>query len=121
MMENVFQWVALSLHRSAQIIGISYNEINVIVYYFFIPLSWLVVLDHILEFHYLKASFLLVCFGFVLGCRDFRSYSNWLFNKSVIFLNAFNGIGSNYVKSSVWVCAIGPMFIYPILSYFIIF
>jgi hypothetical protein len=80
---------------------LTYNEINIIVYYFIIPFTWIILLDIIFNFHYLKISFAFFCLGFFVGCRDFKKYSNWAFNKSVDFLNYFNRFGRNYYKSSV--------------------
>jgi len=121
MISRVFQIVASSLYGMARATGLTYNEVNILVYYFLIPLSWIVMLDHILEVHYIKISFVLVCIGFYLGCRAFRTYSVWLFAKSVDFLNLFNRVGSNYIASSVWICVAWPLLIYIALGYMLVF
>ena len=120
MIRVIFRIVALSLNVIAKLTGRTYREVNILVYYFMVPLSWLIMLDQIFGFHYFKISFLLVCFGFYLGCRDFKSYSDWLFEKSVVFLNLFNKMGSNYVSSSVWICVGLPLLIYLALGYLLI-
>lgn len=104
----------------AHVLGVTYNEINILVYFFVIPFSWAVMLDAIFKFHYLKIFFILMSFGFYLGCRDFEKYSNWLFQKSVDFLNYFNSITSSYVSSSVWICVALPLVIYGLLGWAII-
>jgi hypothetical protein len=121
MISRVFQIVAASLYGMARATGLTYNEVNILVYYFLIPLSWIVMLDQIFQVHYLKISFVLVCIGFYLGCRDFRKYSDWLFAKSVDFLNLFNRVGSNYIASSVWICVALPLLIYIALAYMLVF
>jgi hypothetical protein len=121
MIRVIFRIVALSLNIIAKLTGRTYREVNILVYYFMVPLSWLVMLDQIFGFHYFKISFLLICFGFYLGCRDFKSYSDWLFEKSVVFLNLFNKMGSNYVSSSVWICVALPLIIYLALAYLMVF
>jgi hypothetical protein len=99
---------------------LSYNEINIIVYYFAIPFSWFLLIDIILNTHYLKLAFVIFTIGFIFGCRNFKEYANWLFEKSVSFLNYFNKYGSNYIKSSVWICVSLPIIIYGILIFLII-
>lgn len=111
----IFKIVADSLSAIGRKTGLTYNEINIVVYYFIIPFTWLLLLDIIFEFHYLKFSFVIFCLGFIVGCRNFKEYSDWLFDKSVKFLNYFNRFGSNYISSSVWICVSIPILIYSIL------
>jgi hypothetical protein len=115
--ERIFYNVANDLTSYARMFKITYNEINIIVYYFLIPFSWLVLLDLIFEFHYLKIGFGVFSLVFFLVCKDFRSFSNKLFRKSVNFLNYFNRFGSNYIISSVWFCVFVPIGIYAFLIY----
>ncbi len=115
--KRIFTIVADALRSLARLTGFTYNEINVLLYYFFIPFTWLILLDIILHIHYLKIAGFIFCLGFFAGCKDFKEYSDWLFFKSVIFLNFFNRFGSNYIKSSVWICVSVPIFIYAILFY----
>jgi hypothetical protein len=114
-MNFIFRIVANLLVYIGRKTGLTYNEINIVVYYFLIPFSWLILLDIIFDFHYLKIAFVVYCLGFAVGCRNFRTYSDWLFGKSVSFLNYFNRFGSNYVASSVWICVSIPILIYAIL------
>jgi len=120
MNQLIFRIVANSLYLIGNKTGRTYNEINIIVYYFMIPFSWLVLLDIIFSFHYLKIAFVIFTLGFTVGCRNFKTYSDWLFYKSVSFLNYFNKYGSNYISSSVWICVSIPIVIYAILIYLII-
>ena len=120
MIKFVFNITANLLVKLSNLTGFTYNEINIIIYYFLIPFTWLVLLDVIFQSHILKLSFVIFCFGFYTGCRNFRNYSDWLFNKSVIFLNSFNKFGSNYYASSVWICVTLPILIYVLLIFIII-
>jgi len=115
----IFLIVANLLLIIAKKTKLSYNEINIIVYYFAIPFSWLCLLDVIFKFHYLKIAFVIFTIGFIVGCRNFKAYSDWLFRKSVAFLNYFNRYGSNYITSSVWICVSLPIAIYAIILYFV--
>jgi hypothetical protein len=120
MNRSVFNIVANFLSYIGKKTGFTYNEINIIVYYFLVPFSWLCLLDVIFDFHYLKIAFVLFSIGFYVGCRDFTSYSDWLFDRSVDFLNYFNRFGSNYFATSVWVCVSLPIVIYALLIYIIV-
>lgn len=113
----IFNIVARSLLRIGKLSGLTYNEINIIVYYFMIPFSWIWLLDIIFGVHYLKIAFAIFVLGFMAGCRNFRIYSDWLFYKSVVFLHYFNRFGSNYVATSVWICVSLPILIYAVLIY----
>lgn len=115
----VFKIVAESLALIGEKTGFTYNEINIIVYYFCIPFSWLALLDVIFHFHCFKVAFAIYSLGFIVGCRNFKSHSDWLFDRSVSFLNYFNRYGSNYIASSVWICVAVPIAIYAILLFLI--
>ncbi len=115
----IFTLVANFLSYIGRITGRTYNEMNIIVYYFIIPFSWMWLLDIIFDFHYLKIALGVFTIGFAAGCRDFKKYSDWLFNKSRDFLNYFNRYGSNYIASSVWICVSVPLVIYGVLLYFV--
>jgi hypothetical protein len=116
----IFNFVANGLLFVGKKTRLSYNEINIIVYYFAIPFSWLCLLDIIFNMHHLKIAFVIFTIGFIVGCRNFKEYSDWLFEKSVSFLNYFNKYGSNYIASSVWICVSLPIIIYGILIFLII-
>ncbi len=78
---SVFNIVANALMYIGKKTGFSYNEVNIIIYFFLIPFSWFCLLDVILNFHFLKAGSLLFFTGFFSGCRDFKAYSDRLFGK----------------------------------------
>ena len=120
MISIIFKIVANGLAFIGSKTGLTYNEVNIIVYYFLIPFSWLCLLDMVFSFYYLKLIFVIFTLGFIVGCRNFKTYSDWLFNKSVSFLNYFNKYGSNYFVSSVWICVFLPIVIYAILIFLIL-
>jgi hypothetical protein len=120
MLKTIFRIVAGALWLMGRLTGRTYNEMNIIVYYFMIPYSWLLMLDAILEFHYCALIGGVVYFLLWLAIKNFRSFSNDLFDLSVKFLNSFNKYGSNYVASSVWICVAAPIIIYGALIYFMI-
>jgi hypothetical protein len=120
MIKIIFKIVASCLSLIGRKTGLTYNEVNIIVYYFIIPFSWMCLLDVIFQFHFFKLAFAIFTLGFIFGCRNFKTYSDWLFDKSVSFLNYFNKFGSNYVATSVWICVSLPIIIYAILIYLIL-
>ena len=110
--------VKLLLHL-AKITKLTYNEINIIVYYFIVPFSYFFLLDIIFRFHYLKISFVIFTIGFFTGCSDFKNYSDKLFRRSANFLLYFNRFGSNYEASSVIICLSIPLMLYIVLIYLV--
>ncbi len=95
--------------------GLSYEEINIIIWFILIPLSWAILLDTIFKKHYFKICFLTIIIVSLLYIDNFKIFSNTLFDQSVNFLNLFNHFGSNYVASSVIICVLIPLLIYIVL------
>ena len=116
----IFYVVAYVLSLIGRKTKLTYNQVNIIAYYFLVPFSWLILLDIIFQFHYLKIAFLIFTLGFIAGCINFREYSNLLFEKSVQFLKYFNKFGSTYIISSVVICVFLPIVIYSILIFLVI-
>lgn len=46
---KIFWWIANGLLEIADKTGLTYNEVNILVYYLFIPLTWTIMLDLILR------------------------------------------------------------------------
>ena len=119
-MEIVFYVIAGVLYAISLVTGLTYNEVNIIVYYFFVPFSWLVLLDKIFKIHYLKIGFAVFCVVFMIWCSNFLEFSDWLFAKSVDFLNYFNKYRYNYIEASVWICVTIPAIVYIVLTLILI-
>lgn len=117
--ERIFYAVADNLTFFSRLFKVSYQEVNIILYFFIVPFSWIVLLDMLFGIHYLKIIFVLSSMVFFLTIKDFRLSSFKLYNKSVDFLNYFNRYGSNYIVSSVWVCVALPIAIYWFLIYWV--
>lgn len=107
---SVFGKVAVALLKGASAIGITYNEINIIVYYLLIPLSWTVMLDFYLGLPVSTGALMLIWIGIRIGTYGhFREWCDWAFGRSVAFLNFFNRLGSNYILTSVIICVLLPI------------
>lgn len=93
---------------------------NILVYFFIVTFTWIVLLDLLFDFHYLKIGFLLFCIRFAFYRKDFEQFSVILYKRSVRFLNYFNRFGSNYIASSVWICEAVPLLIYSLLLFLVL-
>ena len=103
----------MALYNGAQRLGITYNEINILVYYLLIPLTWTFMVDLLLGAPITTAALLLVWVGIKIGTVGrFTEWCDWAFMRSVDFLNYFNRWGGNYHLNSVVICVAIPMLIY---------
>lgn len=126
--ESIVQWVfnrvARGLLRVARMCGMTYNEVNVVGYYFVVPLSWALLLDGRLKMSVrvgagewrlflLTILYMAVWVGIVMAVgRRFRSWCDAVFMRSVVFLNYFNRWGGNYKLNSVVICVVIPLAVY---------
>ena len=117
----IFAIVAGAELLIAKLSGTTYNEVNIIVYYLVIPLSWTLMLDYITRMPFLTPMFLSAWIIFIWKDKMlFRNRCDWAFKKSVVFLLWFKKIGWNYVVSSVIICVVIPILVYIELIYAII-
>lgn len=109
----IFAVVAGLEHIIAKLTGATYNEVNIIVYYLLIPLSWAVLVDYITMLSFLAPIYIIAWLVFLWkDPMKFRDRCDWAFDKSVDFLLWFKKIGWNYVVSSVIICVVVPALIY---------
>ena len=117
----IFRKVANALYNGASAIGITYNEINIIVYYLLIPLTWTIMFDFWLGTPITTYALIFIWFGIKIGTWGrFRKWSDWVFISSVAFLCYFNRWGGNYILNSVIICVLLPLLIYVGLIYLLI-
>ena len=117
----IFAVVAGVEHVIAKLTDMTYNEVNIIVYYLLIPLSWAVMVDYITMLPFLSLMYIIAWVIFLWkDPMKFRDRCDWAFDKSVDFLLWFKKIGWNYVVSSVIICVVVPVLIYVELIYGII-
>ena len=110
---NIFRKVAEVLLRGASALDITYNEINIIVYYLLIPMSWTIMLDFYMGYPITTCALSFIWIGIKIGTWGrFREWSDWVFMRSVDFLNFFNRWGGNYVLNSVVICVLVPILVY---------
>ncbi len=117
-MDIIFRIVSNALNFIAAQNGLTYPEVNILIYFFIIPFTYLILLDIYIRKHYLKILWILFSVIFFVSVR-FNEFSNWLFKKSQDFLKWFNIIGLNYITSSVIICVIVVLAIYLFLFWII--
>ena len=109
----IFAVVAGAEHIIAKLTGATYNEVNIIVYYLLIPLSWAAMVDYTTKMPFLSIMYIIAWILFLWkDPMKFRERCDWAFMKSVDFLLWFKKIGWNYVVSSVIICVAIPILIY---------
>lgn len=117
----IFAVVAGVEHIIAKLTGLTYNEVNIIVYFLLIPFSWTVLIDYIAMLPFLTPMYLISWVIFLWkDPMKLRARCDWMFDKSVEFLLWFKKIGWNYVVSSVIICVVIPVLIYVELIWAII-
>lgn len=113
MITILFQITAKILSELARRTKLTYNEINILIYYLIIPLSWTILLDILIGLPVTTIIFIFVWGILFMKVRNrFREWCDWLFRKSYDFLMYFNRYGSNYILSSVIFCIVVPVIIY---------
>ena len=113
LVSTIFRKVADALYDGASAIGITYNEINILVYYLLIPLTWTIMFDFCIGTPIATYALIFIWFGIRIGTWGrFREWSDWAFMRSVDFLNFFNRWGGNYVLNSVVICVLVPILVY---------
>lgn len=118
-MNEIFVLVYSILEGISKITGLSYNEINIIVYYIIVPFVYLSLFDKLFKKHYCKIGFSIAVILFLIFVKDFSFFSDDLFDKSVRFLQWFEVIGWNYIVASVIICVIVPFVTLMFLLYFV--
>ena len=113
MIQRIFTRVAVALYNGAMRIGTTYNEINILVYYLLIPLTWTIMVDLLIGQPLTTMALLCVWGGICIGTWGrFTAWCDWAFIRSVDLLNYFNRWGGNYVFNSVVICVAVPVLIY---------
>jgi hypothetical protein len=108
MIRTTFEIVASALYNGAKMLGITYNELNVIVYILVIPLVWAYMIDKARRFHRFKIAYLVMVL-FFFGGGTFENNCDDVFMLCQIFLCLFYPIGINYTAASVIFCVIVPI------------
>ena len=121
MITLTFRLVATVLYNIATLLGMTYNEVNILAYYLLIPLTWTMMLDKNIGLPLTTGALLYIWIGIRIGTWGyFREWCDWAFMRSVDFLNYFNHWGGNYVLNSVIICVVIPVLVYAGLALMLI-
>ena len=113
---GIFGTTALGLNLLAKLTGKTYREINIIVYYLIIPLSWCIMLDYIIGLPITTPIWILLwVYIFWSKRKFFRQWCDVAFQLSVDFLLKFQRIGWNYWVASVIIGVVVPLIFYVVL------
>ena len=113
---GLFGAVALALKVMAKALHMTYNEINIIVYYLIIPLTWCLMLDYIYKLPILTTLWVILWIYIFWSKRKFfRKWCDVAFQLSVDFLLKFQRIGWNYWEASVIIGVVVPILVYFVL------
>ncbi|AIZ42403.1 hypothetical protein [Cellulophaga baltica] len=116
-MDRIFQVVYKTLKWISEISGLTYHEVNIIVYYMVIPTLFIFLISKIFKAKSLLIGFIIFLLFVVFVISDFEKFATALFEGSVNFLNSFSQVGLNYVQASVVICVIIPTVILAALLY----
>ena len=115
---RIFAIVAYLLQKLADKTRLTYKQINILIYYLLIPLSWAILIDCRIKYPVFSIHIISVWIGIFLAIRhNFREWCDKMFDDSVKFLMLFRKIGLSYAASSVIVCVFFPVTIYLVLVY----
>ena len=116
-MSFTFYIVYQALEWLASVTGLTYKEINIVVFYGLVPLVFFALIDKIL-----RKPLCLTLFGGVLAIL-YLMVGNWalfaerLFDGSVRFLLWFGAVGISYDLASILICVLIPLFVFFVLFY----
>ena len=104
----LFTFTVKILLAIGKVFHLSYNAVNIIIWYMLLPLGWTVILDYKLHRLILSPIWLLLCIGIiVLQRKKFNQFCNTMFRLSQIFIASFG----NYYLWSVIICLLIPLVI----------
>ena len=95
-----------------KLLHLSYNAVNIIVWYMLIPLAWAAILDYKLHQILFAPVWLLLCIGIIVHQRkQFNKFCDLLFRLSQEFILSFG----NYYLWSVIICLLVPILVTTLL------
>lgn len=117
-MSDIFQIVYGGLMWLSSRTGLTYQEVNIIVYYLLVPLVFLILADRILRTHLCSTFFAIAWLFLLLLVPGFERFSSALFDWSVGFLLSFSQLGWNYTVASVLICVVFPGLVFLLLCFY---
>lgn len=95
-----------------KLLHLSYNAVNIIVWYMLIPFAWAAILDYKLHQMLFAPVWILLCIGTIVHQRkQFNKFCDLLFRLSQEFILSFG----NYYLWSVIICLLVPFLVTTLL------
>lgn len=116
-MSFTFYIVYQALEWLALVTGLTYKEINVVVYYGLVPLVFMALIDKILRKPVCLSLFSSVLLVLYLVVSDRPMFAERLFDGSARFLQAFGAVGISYDLASILICVLIPFFVFLVLLF----
>ena len=116
-MERIFKIVYDILMWMSRVSGLTYREINIIVFFIIVPLFFMHLIDRIRGKNYFKIGFAGIVLISLFFIENFEQFSSNLFDDCVVFLEWFDIVGWNYTEASVIVCILIPILTFISLVY----
>ena len=102
----------------SEVTGLSYEEVNIIVYYVMVPMIFLALVDRIIRKPIFTILYVAMLVVVAARIHDFPVFAENLFDWSVDFLLEFSQIGLGYDAASVVVCLLLPLLMFLFLFYY---
>ena len=116
MTNSIFYRIVEIFKVTSRILCITYQEANVFVYCFIIPLTWTIMIDSILNTYFFTTIFSVISFTMFLVHLRLKDFTLEVYCKLVQFLLNFKSVGISYEKSSIIFCLIIPGSVYLLLT-----
>jgi hypothetical protein len=108
-MSPVFFLVYSLLQAIASLAGLSYEAVNVVIWYVLIPATYLFLIDRIIHRFLLLPLFIAFVAIVFSVTENLNDLADRIFNSSVAFLLGFSRIGMGYDLASVVICVWIPL------------
>ncbi len=110
-MTEIFKIIYQFLKWISALTGLTYREVNIVVYFILIPSLFFYLISRIIKQKWVILGYLIFVGISLLIIPDFEQFSSAFFDLSVDFLNCFEVIGLDYIQASVLICVLLPILI----------
>lgn len=105
MIQIIFDQTVLGLIWLGSVLGMSYEEVNVLIYFAFIPIAWSFMIGVI---YHIKPWIMQIVFASI-GAAIYLIGIDRIFNAGVEVENWLSIFGWDYYEASVYTCVIFPI------------
>lgn len=117
-MSPLFHLVYSALQYLSSVTGLSYELINVLIWYVFLPALFLFLIDQILKKVLLLPLYAAAIVILLFSVGDIEQFADRVFDWSVDFLLVFSKLGIDYDRASLIICILIPLLLFLALAFF---